>query len=97
MRHAFYVMRKFEQPLDFDLDLAKSKSNDNPVYYIQYAHARICSVLRQMTEKKVELNTELGLASRDRLVEPQEIDLLKRLAMYPELLRNAAVNHEPHL
>ncbi|QGP60970.1 arginine--tRNA ligase [Piscirickettsia salmonis] len=93
----FYVMRKFEQPLDFDLDLAKSKSNDNPVYYIQYAHARICSVLRQMTEKKVELNTELGLASRDRLVEPQEIDLLKRLAMYPELLRNAAVNHEPHL
>ncbi|ODN42781.1 arginine--tRNA ligase [Piscirickettsia litoralis] len=93
----FYVMRKFEQPLDFDLDLAKSKSNDNPVYYIQYAHARICSVLRQMADKNVELNTELGLASLERLVETQEIDLLKRLAMYPELLQNAALNHEPHV
>ena len=47
----FYVMRKCEQHLDFDLDLAKSQSSDNPVYYIQYAHARVCSVLRQLDEK----------------------------------------------
>jgi len=57
----FYVMRKCEQHLDFDLDLAKSKSSENPVYYIQYAHARICSIFRQMEEKSLAYEQSIGL------------------------------------
>lgn len=93
----FYVMRKSEQHLDFDLDLAASQSKDNPVYYIQYAHARISSMLKQLPEKGWERNTERGLAHVHLLTQPQEQALLITLSRYPEVLEAAAVNHEPHL
>lgn len=88
----FYVMRRCEQHLDFDLDLAKSQSNDNPVYYIQYAHARICSVQRQADEQNVEVTS----ADYSALTESHETDLLTKLASYPEVVEKAALNEEPH-
>jgi arginyl-tRNA synthetase len=92
----FYVMRKSDQHLDFDLDLAKSQSLDNPVYYIQYAHARICSVLRQLEEKGLTYSQREGLANLDRLTESHEHALLETLARYPETVETAAMNREPH-
>jgi len=92
----FYVMRKAEQHLDFDLDLAKSQSNDNPMYYIQYAHARVSSVMRQLAEKGHSYDQATGLAALDRLSEAHEEALITRLQRYPETLEAAAVNHEPH-
>jgi len=92
----FYVMRKYQQHLDFDLDLAKSQSNDNPVYYVQMAHARICSVMRRCEQLGLSYSQEAGLAALDQLKEPEEADLMTLLATYPELLERAALNHEPH-
>jgi arginyl-tRNA synthetase len=92
----FYIMRKSEQHLDFDMELAKSQSNDNPVYYIQYAHARICSVFRQMPAKGYSYNQEEALKDLSMLTEPQEIKLLSSLARYPEVIENAAQAYEPH-
>jgi len=92
----FYVMRKCEQHLDFDLDLAKSQSADNPVYYIQYAHARVCSVLRQLAEKQLERDPTRGSASVERLTEEHEQDLITLLARYPEVVEAAALSEEPH-
>ncbi len=92
----FYVMRKCEQHLDFDLDLAKSQSNDNPVYYIQYAHARVCSVLRQAQEKGIAVEPSPGATHLERLTEEHEQALLKTLARYPEVVEAAALNEEPH-
>ena len=92
----FYVMRKCEQHMDFDLDLAKSQSNDNPVYYIQYAHARICSVFRQLDEKGLSHNRDNGLAKLSVLTEAHEQSLLTSLSRFPEVVENAALNHEPH-
>jgi len=92
----FYVMRKCEQHLDFDLDLAKSQSADNPVYYIQYAHARVCSVLRQLQEKKLGRDVQRGQDNLHRLQEPHEREIMSRLSRYPEVVEGAAVTHEPH-
>ena len=92
----FYVMRKCEQHLDFDLELAKSKSNENPMYYIQYAHARVCSVLRQLDEKGFSYDQEHGLQHLDKLTEKHEQALMTTLSKFPELVENAALNHEPH-
>jgi arginyl-tRNA synthetase len=92
----FYVMRKCEQHMDFDIDLAKSQSSDNPVYYIQYAHARVSSVFRQLQEKGVSYDQAEGLANLDRLTEQHEVDLFNNLNRYGEVLENAALNHEPH-
>lgn len=92
----FYVMRKCEQHLDFDLDLAKSESADNPVYYIQYAHARVCSVLRQGAEKGLERDEARGNAHLGRLVESHEQALLYALSRYPEVVEAAALGEEPH-
>jgi len=92
----FYVMRKSEQHMDFDLDLAKSRSSDNPVYYIQYAHARVCSVMRQMEEKQLPWDREQGAAHYDKLTEQHEQDLISSLGRYPEILETSALNHEPH-
>ena len=89
----FYVMRKPEQHMDFDLDLAKSQSSDNPVYYVQYAHARVCSVFRQLEEKGVQLS---GEADVSLLVENHEIELMTELAKYPEALARAARDYAPH-
>ncbi|VAW66254.1 Arginyl-tRNA synthetase [hydrothermal vent metagenome] len=93
----FYVLRKCEQHMDFDLDLAKSQSNDNPVYYIQYAHARICSVFRQLKEKKLSHDTVNGSENLSLLNETHELALVKSLARYPELIEKSALSEEPHL
>ena len=93
----FYVMRKCEQHLDFDLDLAKSQSADNPVYYVQYAHARICSVLRQAGEKGIAVEPSAGRRNLELLQAEHEEALLKLLARYPEVVEAAALNEEPHL
>jgi len=92
----FYVMRRCEQHLDFDLDLAKSQSNDNPVYYVQYAHARVCSVLRQAAEKGMAAEPTPGDANLERLTQTHEQDLLKTMARYPDVVEAAALNEEPH-
>ncbi len=92
----FYIMRRCEQHLDFDLDLAKSQSSDNPVYYVQYAHARVCSVLRQAADKGLAVEPSPGVTNLERLTETHEQDLLKTLARYPELVEEAALNEEPH-
>ena len=92
----FYVMRKSEQHLDFDLDLAKSQSNDNPLYYIQYAHARVCSVFRQLDARGWRFDAAQGQAALPRLTEDHETALIRRLSLFPELLEKAALAHEPH-
>jgi arginyl-tRNA synthetase len=92
----FYVMRSNDQHLDFDLELAKARSNDNPVYYIQYAHARISSVRRQLGERGIEHDRARGGKSLARLTEPQEIALLKRVAAYPEIIQQCAALRAPH-
>jgi arginyl-tRNA synthetase len=92
----FYVMRSNDQHLDFDLELAKARSNDNPVYYIQYAHARVASVKRQLAERGVTHDPARGDASLARLVEPQELQLIKRLVSFPETVRQCATQRAPH-
>ena len=92
----FYVMRKYSQHMDFDLDLAKSQSNDNPVYYVQYAFARICSVMRQLDQRALAFDKAAGLSALGRLTETAETELMTQLAVYPELLQRAALAHEPH-
>ena len=92
----FYVMRKPEQHMDFDLDLAKSESSDNPVYYIQYAHARICSVLKQLQERGMSWDEGIGLAQVNLLDEPHELALVSLISRYPETIEAAARVCEPH-
>jgi arginyl-tRNA synthetase len=92
----FYVMRSNDQHLDFDLELAKARSNDNPVYYIQYAHARVASVARQMAERGLAHDQANGLRSLGALAEPQELQLIKRLCSYPEIVLQSALQRAPH-
>ena len=92
----FYVMRSNDQHLDFDLELAKSRSNDNPVYYIQYAHARVASVKRQMQERGLAHDAARGLAALKLLIEPQELQLIKRVSAFPEIVQQCAVQRAPH-
>jgi arginyl-tRNA synthetase len=93
----FYVMRGADQHMDFDLELAKSQSNDNPVYYVQYAHARVCSVFRQLEERGLSWDQAVGQNNLSKLTEAHEEALMTRLASYPEVLENAALNHTPHI
>lgn len=91
----FYTLRKPDQHMDFDLDLAKSQSAENPVYYIQYAHARICSVFRQLQEKGME--TLDGRSPNYQLLEEdREHELMQTLSKYPEMVESAARSLEPH-
>ena len=90
----FYILRKSEQHMDFDLDLAKSKTNENPVYYIQYAHARICSVFRQADEKEIEL--DVSQTNLTLLTEEIEKDLLRELSRFKSVLESSAIQYEPH-
>ncbi len=92
----FYVQRKSEQHMDFDLDLAVSKSNENPVYYIQYAHARICRVLEQAVEKGYTLDLQAGLEGLEVLESDQETHIATELSKYPEIVARAALAYEPH-
>ena len=92
----FYVSRRSDQHLDFDLDLAKAQSSDNPVYYIQYAHARICSVFKQLPQKNIP---PAGESAPDyaQLVEAGEFELMKTLSRFPEVVEQAAAGFAPHL
>lgn len=92
----FLVARSPSSQLTFDIDLALSQSNENPVYYIQYAHARTCSVMRKLVEHGWEWQAEDALQQLDRLQEEHEKLLLRRLDRYPEVVANAAINYEPH-
>ena len=92
----FYVMRSNDQHLDFDLELAKSRSNDNPVYYIQYAHARVASVMRQLQERGLAHDPAHGLTCLSKLIEPQELQLIKRVSAFPEVVRQCAAQRAPH-
>jgi len=90
-----FLTRHHESPLDFDLELAKKQTNDNPVYYVQYVHARISSIVRNGLERgisRIEWNDE----AVSRLIEPEEIQLIKTMARYPEVLKNSAELMEPH-
>ncbi|MCX8018185.1 MAG: DALR anticodon-binding domain-containing protein, partial [Rhodocyclaceae bacterium] len=88
----FYVLRKSDQHFDFDLDLAKSQSNDNPVYYIQYAHARVASVLAQWGGEVATLQA----ADLTPLASERELALAARLAAFPETIETAARERAPH-
>jgi arginyl-tRNA synthetase len=93
----FYVMRSHDQHLDFDLDLAKSRSNENPVYYIQYAHARICSVFRNLEQMDTRHNQAIGEAALDLLTEEHEVQLMRSISRFPETIDSAARLYAPHL
>jgi arginyl-tRNA synthetase len=92
----FYVMRSNEQHLDFDLELAKSRSNDNPVYYIQYAHARVASVMRQLNDRALKFDAHVARAHLGLLADAYELALMRSLASYPEVIEVAAVQRAPH-
>ncbi|GAB4334548.1 MAG: arginine--tRNA ligase [Desulfobulbaceae bacterium] len=92
----FFLMRKADSQLEFDLDLAKKQSQENPVYYVQYAYARLCSIERQAVEKGVPLPAGPEEVSLDLLREPEEYELLKAMGDYPGLVEGAARDLAPH-
>lgn len=92
----YYAMRKSEQHMDFDLELAKSKSNDNPVYYVQYAHARVVSVFEKLAAQALVYDQAAGLANLALLENSHELALLKQLSKYKETVKQAALAYEPH-
>jgi arginyl-tRNA synthetase len=91
----YYVMRSNDQHLDFDLDVATSQSNDNPVYYIQYAHARIVRVFRKAGESGMNWSQDNGQANLGKLTATQEKSLLSAMSRYPEIIELAAKNRAP--
>ena len=92
----FYLMRSHDQHLDFDLELAKSRSNDNPVYYLQYAHARVASVMKQLAARNMTYDATEAFASLDRLDGPHEAAVLTALRSFPDIIHMAAANRTPH-
>ncbi len=90
-----FLTRRSDSPLDFDLELAKEKTADNPVYYVQYAHARISSIIRLAEKRKLVLDDPEG-SDTSRLTLPEEMALIKQLSLYPEVLENSASFLEPH-
>lgn len=93
----FYITRRSDQHLDFDMDLAKSQSNDNPVYYVQYAHARICGVMTQLMQKGYAADTDAGLVSLNLLDDAKEKQLAVQLSRYRDIVESAVRKREPHL
>ena len=91
----FFLIRRCDSQLDFDLELAKQQNSDNPVYYVQYAHARVCSINRNAVEAGIE-QPQQGQIDYSRLTLPEELALAKLLARFPESLSGAALNYEPH-
>jgi arginyl-tRNA synthetase len=89
----FYLLRSFHSHLDFDLTLAKTKSSENPVYYIQYVHARICSIFREARDRGVVLSDAPPLSV---LSLPDEVKLMKRVARFPDVVSESARTREPH-
>lgn len=93
----YYVARKPEMHIDFDLELAKSQGKDNLVYYIQYAHARVCRVLEKLEALGYSVNDAIGAEHQALLVNEAESELIKLLAAYPETLKRAATGYDPHV
>ena len=93
----FYVMRSNDQHLDFDLELAKSRSNDNPVYYVQYAHARVASVFRQLADRGLAFDREAGVAALASLADPHEQAVMTAVTRWPEMVELAAAQRAPHM
>jgi arginyl-tRNA synthetase len=93
----FYISRKAEQHMDFDLTLATQQSKDNPVYYVQYAHARVASVFTKLAEQQQDWQISQGLAQLEQLTDPLELQLISQLTRYPDLLQQAAEQTDPHL
>jgi arginyl-tRNA synthetase len=89
----FFIMRSMDSHLNFDLGLAKTQSDENPVYYLQYAHARIASIIRYAESEGVDIT---GLAELKLLIKPEEIDLLKQLEQFPDIVESCALTFEPH-
>jgi arginyl-tRNA synthetase len=92
----FLVARKSDSQLVFDIDLARAQTNDNPVYYIQYAHARVASVFRQMAERAIGWDRAAGVAALAQLTDPSELGLIAQMARFPEVVAEAAAELEPH-
>jgi arginyl-tRNA synthetase len=92
----FYLMRSHDQALDFDLELAKSRSNENPVYYVQYAHARVCSVMKELGARGFSYDAAAGAQSLARLDTPHEEAEITAVSKYPETIELAAANRAPH-
>ncbi len=92
----FYLMRSHDQALDFDLELAKSRSNENPVYYVQYAHARVCSVMKEVRARGFEHDAAAGAAGLELLGNAHEQTVITALSRYPETLEYAALTRAPH-
>jgi len=92
-----YVMRSHDQALDFDLELARKQTNDNPVYYVQYAHARIASVLKQASERGLPFDRAAGIAALGSLTQLPELALMREVSRWPEVVRLGADQRAPHL
>ena len=92
----FFLMRSHDQPLDFDLELAKSRSNDNPVYYMQYAHARVASVMKQLAARGLNYDAAEAMSSLSKLDSAHEAAVLTAIGRYPETIAQAAANRTPH-
>ncbi|ALJ27005.1 arginyl-tRNA synthetase [Stenotrophomonas acidaminiphila] len=93
----FLIARKPDSQLTFDIDLARQQSNDNPVFYVQYAHARVCSLLRQAQEKGMDYDQAMGLSALAQLDDPASLELMNEISRYPEVVEAAGVSLEPHL
>lgn len=91
-----FLSRKSDSPLDFDLELVKERTMDNPVYYVQYAHARICAVLRKAAERGIDVPAKSGFKNLSLLLEPAELDLLHLLERFEDVVASAAANLAPH-
>src|SRR5690606_8623428 len=93
----FLIARKPDSQLTFDIDLARQQSNDNPVFYVQYAHARVCSLLRQAQEKGLDHDQAQGLATLAQLDDALSLELMNEISRCPEVVEAAGVALEPHL
>ena len=93
----FYINRRGNQHLNFDLDLAKEESKDNPLFYVQYAHARICSIFKKVNDENRSYDKEVALKSLNCLERKQEVEILQALKQFPEVINKAKDNYEPHL
>jgi arginyl-tRNA synthetase len=91
----FFLMRRSDSQLDFDLELAKQQSNENPVYYVQYAHARVCSINQKAKDAGIEYAPSMEV-DVTRLALDEELALARLLSRYPEVVEAAALNYEPH-
>lgn len=91
----FFLMRRYDSQLEFDLDLAKKATADNPVYYVQYMHARICSILRKAEEEGLS-RPSVGEVDLNLLSEQPELSIIKSLASFPEIVEGSAMAMEPH-